>query len=46
MLDLSGSGTLETSQNKQQLTSFISKCLGISKKEKSSSISAVPLKPA
>ena len=46
MLDLSGTGTLETSENKQDLTSFISKCLDINEREESTSLLAVPVKPA
>lgn len=46
MLDLSGTGTLETSENKQYLTSFISKYLDISEREKTTSVPAIPVKPA
>lgn len=46
MLDLSGTGTLETSENKQDLTSAISRCLAISEREWSASVITVPVKPA
>lgn len=46
MLDLSGTGALETNENKWDLVSCSSKCLDISEKEKSLSDLAVPVKIA
>lgn len=45
MLDLSGTATLETAENKQDLASFIGKCLDIRDREKSIAVVATPVKP-
>lgn len=46
MLDLGGTRTLEISENKQDLTPDISRCLAISVRESSASVITAPVKPA